>query len=32
MAMGLKVAVFKLVEVGLVVGSANRAKRLMASG
>lgn len=31
MAMGLKIAVFKLVQVGLVVSSANRAKKLMAS-
>lgn len=31
MAMGLKIAVFKLVQVGLVVGSANRAKKMMAS-
>ncbi len=29
--MGLKIAVFKLVQVGLVVSSANRAKKLMAS-
>ncbi len=31
MAMGLKIAVFKLVQVGLVVSSANRAKKLLAS-
>lgn len=31
MAMGLRIAVFKLVQVGLVVGSANRAKKMMAS-
>ena len=31
MAMGLKIAVFKLVQVGLVVSSANRANKLMAS-
>ena len=31
MAMGLKIAVFKLVQVGLVVSSANRAKKLIAS-
>ena len=31
MAMGLKIAVFKLVQVGLIVGSANRAKKMMAA-
>lgn len=31
MTMGLKIAVFRLVQVGLVVGSANRAKKVMAS-
>lgn len=31
MAMGLKIAVFRLVQVGLVVSSANRAKKVMAS-
>ena len=31
MAMGLKTAVFRLVQVGLVVSSANRAKKVMAS-
>jgi hypothetical protein len=31
MSMGLKVSVFKLVQVGIVIGSANRAKKLMAS-
>ena len=30
MAMGLKIAVFKLVQVGLIVGSGNRAKKMMA--
>lgn len=31
MTMGLKIAVFRLVQVGLVVSSANRAKKVMAS-
>lgn len=31
MAMGLKIAVFKLVQVGLIVGSGNRAKKMMAA-
>lgn len=31
MAMGLKMAVFKLVQVGLIVGSGNRAKKIMAA-
>lgn len=31
MALGLKIAVFKLVQVGLIVGSGNRAKKMMAA-
>ncbi|RKJ04543.1 hypothetical protein D7X87_11045 [bacterium D16-54] len=31
MAMGLKIAVFKLVQVGLIVSSGNRAKKMMAA-
>lgn len=31
MTMGLKIAVFKLVQVGLIVGSGNRAKKMMAA-
>ncbi len=31
MAVGLKIAVFKLVQVGLIVGSGNRAKKMMAA-